>query len=60
MSVPVLPENWEVVTNKEMYDNCCANKLTNSTVSSVDHEVVVITAACKINIIHNLFSILKE
>ena len=34
------------------------HKLTNLTVSSVHHEVVVSTAACKY--ITNLFSILKE
>ena len=58
MSVPVLPENWEVVTSKERFDNWCPYILTNSTVSSVHHEVVAITAACKY--ITNLFSILKE
>ena len=56
MSVPVLPENWEVVTSKERFDNCGLYKLTNSTVTSVHHEVVAIT--CKY--ITNLFSILKE
>ena len=54
MSVPVLPENWEVATSKERYDNyCLANKLTNSSVSSMHHEVVVFTSACKY--ILNLF-----
>ena len=47
MSVTVLTETWEVVTRKERYDSCCPYKLTNSTVSSVHHEVVIITSACK-------------
>ena len=58
MSVLVLPENWEMVTSKERYDNCCPYRLANSNISSVHHEVVVSAAACKY--ITNLFSILKE